>query len=82
MIDINTIRESIKGKTRHILPFGGIEPCHVASKNCWCQPLMQEDNICIHHAMDCREAYERQHGKPRNKEEYWLSVLSESQVTS
>lgn len=84
MISEKTIQEYLVGKILHILPFGGNEPDHVASSTCWCQPLESKDRedesrlMYIHHARDCREQYERKHGKVRSREEFWIRVLSET----
>lgn len=56
----------------HTIPAGGAEPIHAASLRCWCQPLLEEPGVCIHHAKDLREARER-HGNGRAGE-VWIIV--------
>jgi hypothetical protein len=56
----------------HVIPVGGEEPRHAASMRCWCQPLLDEPGLVVHHAKDLREARER-HGRAR-PEECWVIV--------
>lgn len=50
----------------HCLPFGNDEPVHVAGPDCWCHPIIVEDEkapsntVWTHHAKDCLERFERQ----------------------
>ena len=43
----------------HVIPVGGTERLHVASRRCWCYPLLKENGVMRHNAEDCREKYER-----------------------
>lgn len=46
------------GLTKHIIPLndGSI---HCAQKTCFCNATPIGDNVVVHHAQDCREAFER-----------------------
>lgn len=42
----------------HVIPLNDYRE-HIADRNCWCGPLVEEDGVVIHHAMDCQEQYEQ-----------------------
>jgi len=42
----------------HVVPLNDYRE-HIADRNCWCCPLVEDDGVVIHHAMDCREQYEQ-----------------------
>lgn len=45
----------------HVLPLDD-EQFHAASDLCWCHPTFLPSGVICHHALDGREAAERQHG--------------------
>lgn len=44
----------------HVYPLNDFREheCDPESANCWCKPTLDEEGICVHHAMDQREKYE------------------------
>lgn len=63
-------------ETKHIIPVGGPEPLHVASRSCWCHPVPDTaaPGILVHNAKDCRERWERQGLRPEN-DSAWVTIL-------
>jgi len=45
----------------HVLPLDDLQ-FHAASDLCWCRPTFLPSGVICHHALDGREAAERQHG--------------------
>lgn len=42
----------------HVYPLNDLRE-HEMSKECWCRPDVDEDDgVCVHNALDGREAYE------------------------
>ena len=41
----------------HVYPLNDLRE-HEMSKECWCRPDVDEDGVCVHNALDGREAYE------------------------
>ena len=47
-----------KGKASHVIPFGDMRP-HECSLECWCRPVLdEEDDVIAHNSMDGREKIE------------------------
>ncbi len=56
----------------HLIPVGGDEPLHTCSvEHCFCHPLLDDEGVVTHNALDLREARER-HGRNRPGENWVL----------
>lgn len=68
-------------ETKHIIPVGGPEPLHVASRSCWCHPVPDTEapSILVHNAKDCRERWERQ-GMPIRDDLPWVTIIEAAQA--
>jgi hypothetical protein len=52
------------GELTHIYPLNDFRE-HEMKADCWCKPSIdEEDDLCIHNAMDQREQYETGERKP------------------
>lgn len=58
------IRPQNKDKSSHVIPAGDLR-AHECSGDCWCKPLIDdEDDLIVHNSMDGRERYEDDGAKP------------------
>ncbi len=55
------LRETESGKV-HVIPIDDLRE-HDPS-DCWCDPIVNEDGVVVHNALDRRELYERGELKP------------------
>ncbi len=57
----------------HVIPVGGQEPLHTATRDCWCHPVITENGLmALHNAKDLREKWERQ--GIHNSESPWCLI--------
>jgi hypothetical protein len=55
----------------HVIPIGDLH-FHAAQECCWCNPLIENESLFIHHAKDCRESIERKTGETHS--EGWVLI--------
>lgn len=66
----------MKAERIHIIPVGGIEPLHTATKDCFCFPVISNEGmgqLAVHNAKDLRERDER-NGKA-DPSKVWVQIL-------
>jgi hypothetical protein len=47
----------------HVIPLNDLRE-HVELDTCWCNPMLLEDGLIVHNAMDGRELFETGERKP------------------
>jgi hypothetical protein len=47
----------------HVIPIDDLR-AHEEVDDCWCKPHVDEQGVCVHHAMDGRVEYETDERRP------------------
>lgn len=54
--DCSPVGWALMNEPWEVLPFNDVHQ-HVSGVECWCRPRIDDDEVIVHNAADCREDY-------------------------